>query len=85
MIKPFGEYVLIELLPLDEVTEGGILLPPNPSTKYFMGKVLAVGQECKFVYTENIVIFPSQAGIRFTHRGKEHLILLEKELWGKIE
>lgn len=85
MIKPFGEYVLIQLLPPDEVTEGGIVLPPNPSRPFNLGKVLDRGSECKFAQINNVVMFPAQAGIKVPHKGKEYLILLDRELWGRIE
>ena len=43
-ITPFGDRVLVELVPEEEKTESGIYLPDNKSTKQSKGIVRGIGE-----------------------------------------
>lgn len=84
MIKPLGEYVLLKLVILDETTEGGIVLPSSNNKPFNVGLVIDIGPDCKSAKIGHTVIFPAAAGVRSMHKGKEYLMLLDRELWGEV-
>ena len=84
-LKPVGFKLLIALLPAEEKTEGGIIIPDNPKdrehTASIMGNVLAMGplaylDKDKFPAgpwcgVGDWVMFKSYSGIRLKIRGQE--------------
>lgn len=88
--KPFGIYVVVERLPKEEKSEGGIILPEITQETHAKGRVVAVGDGyrapdgifCSLtVQVGEIVLYNLHAGTKFNYKGKEYTILLETELW----
>ena len=92
--KPLNDRILIEMIYEDDVSAGGIIIPEQAKEKPMRGRIVARG---KGGYLENgtfretqveigdVVLFGKFAGSLLTMDGKEYLILVESDLFGKIE
>lgn len=94
MLKPRGDYVMLERLEAKGKSEGGILLPDNAKTKTNCGKVLAVGpgrlsasqsltdEEVKVEGIEvgDIAHFLSYSGSEIEENGKTYLFIREGDI-----
>jgi len=78
-IKPLGANILVEILPAEEVTESGIVLPDSAKEETPQeGKVVAVGdsQSINPAIKEGVnVIFKQYAGTKIQDDDKEYIIL----------
>ena len=79
MIKPLGDRVVIEPSTQQEKTESGIILPDTAQEKPQEGKVLAVG-DCETIKKNDLVLYPKFSGTEINHKGKDVLIISEKEV-----
>ena len=79
MIKPLGDRVVVEPTEQQEKTESGIILPDTAQEKPQEGKVLAVG-DCETIKKDDLVLYPKYSGTEITHKGKDVLIISEKEV-----
>ncbi len=89
MIKPLGDRVVIELVPLEEKTAGGIVLPDSAKEKPQEGKVVSVGSGRVTDSGERValevaegdqIVFSKFAGTEVEYNGKEYLILREDDI-----
>jgi co-chaperonin GroES (HSP10) len=80
--KVLGDVILCEMT--DEVDEGiidrgGILIKENVSTRAWRkATVLKVGRLCQDVQVGDIVVYPSDRGIRMIGTGKKKYIFLNE-------
>ena len=79
MIKPLGDRVVVEPTEQQEKTESGIILPDTAQEKPQEGKVLAVG-DCETIKKDDLVLYPKYSGTEINHKGKDVLIISEKEV-----
>ena len=79
MIKPLGDRVVIEPSTQQEKTESGIILPDTAQDKPQEGKVLAVG-DCETIKKNDLVLYPKFSGTEINQKGKDVLIISEKEV-----
>ena len=79
MIKPLGDRVVVEPTTQSEKTESGIILPDTAQEKPQEGKVLAVG-DCETIKKNDLVLYPKFSGTEINHKGKDVLIISEKEV-----
>ena len=79
MIKPLGDRVVVEPTEQQEKTESGIILPDTAQEKPQEGKVLAVG-DCETIKKNDVVLYPKYSGTEINHKGKDVLIISEKEV-----
>ena len=79
MIKPLGDRVVIEPSIQQEKTESGIILPDTAQENPQEGKVLAVG-DCETIKKNDLVLYPKFSGTEINHKGKDVLIISEKEV-----
>tara|TARA_B100000131_G_scaffold189700_1_gene182507 strand:- start:167 stop:421 length:255 start_codon:yes stop_codon:yes gene_type:complete len=79
MIKPLGDRVVVEPTEQQEKTESGIILPDTAQEKPQEGKVLAVG-DCETIKKDDVVLYPKYSGTEINHKGKDVLIISEKEV-----
>ena len=77
--KPLHDRVLIEVLDSSEKTAGGIIIPDTAQEKPQEGKVLAVG-DCETIKKNDLVLYPKFSGTEINHKGKDVLIISEKEV-----
>ncbi|WP_248927658.1 co-chaperone GroES [Paenibacillus hamazuiensis] len=88
MLKPLSDRVIIEKLPQEETTSGGIVLPDTAKEKPTRGKVVAVGagrqENGKRVAPEvregDIILYSKYAGTEVKLENKEYLILKESDI-----
>lgn len=92
-IQPFGDRVVIKLLPMEETTEGGLLLAPVSISKTNRGEVVAVGEGITLqdgtikplsIKVGDVVIFSSSCGIEYKATSETFKILSYKEIFGKV-
>ncbi|MDD2568964.1 MAG: co-chaperone GroES [Clostridia bacterium] len=83
-IKPLADRVVVQVLPSEETTKSGILLPDTAKEKPQQGKIVAVGEGRKTedgkrialdVKVGDIVIYSKFAGTEVKQDGEEYLIL----------
>jgi len=92
-IKPLGDRVVIQALPREETTRGGIVLPDTAKEKPQEGKVVAVGpgrvlengQKVEPEVKEgDTVVYSKYAGTEIRLDNEEYLILSEKDILAKL-
>jgi chaperonin GroES len=92
-IKPLGDRVVIQALPREETTRGGIVLPDTAKEKPQEGKVVAVGpgrvldngQKVALEVKEgDTVVYSKYAGTEIHLDNEEYLILSEKDILAKF-
>lgn len=87
-IKPLGDRVVIKVLPNEETTKSGIVLPGTAKEKPQQGEILAVGSgeivDGKKVELEvkvgDRVIYSKYAGTEVKFDGQEYLILRQSDI-----
>lgn len=87
MLEPIGDKLLIEPIPVDEVTAGGIIVPDTARTTPDKGKVLSIGDDVKSekLTKGTVVLFRKNSGSSVHHAGTEYIILPVKEVIGIIK
>lgn len=94
MIKPKQDRVAVEKLEALAQTAGGIFIPDQAQEKPQTGRVLAVGPGRRHddgtihpvdAQVGEIVVFPKHAGAEVRFKGKNYLILSEREILGSVE
>ena len=85
-IKPLGERVLLRVLPAEEKTEAGIIIPATAQEKTNQGEIIAIGE------SENIkvkagqkVIYDKYAGTQIKKGDQEYLIISYSDILAIIE
>ncbi|MGI6759623.1 MAG: co-chaperone GroES [Bacilli bacterium] len=93
MLKPLHDYVVLEMEPVEEKTESGIILTGDAKEKPVIAKVLAVGEgkvvDGKLVpVTVKVgqrVVFKKYSTTDFKFKDKEYLIIAEKDILAIVE
>ncbi len=87
-IKPLDDRVLIEIIPEQNKTQSGIIIPDTAKEKPKVGKVVAVGtdEDLKKLIKKNMkVLFGKYSGEEIKMNGKDHLLLQRSDILGIIE
>jgi chaperonin GroES len=93
-IVPLNDKIVIERLPAEDKTAGGIVLPDTAKEKPKQGKVKALGdgkllesgKRAAFQVKEgDRVLFTSYAGTEVNVDGKELLIMTEEDILAVID
>jgi co-chaperonin GroES (HSP10) len=77
--------VLVQLLPRDSVSAGGIHIPDRAQKVHQWGTVLAVGQDVKDLNPDDEVYVPLHSGTLFAKEGHEFIIIKQSILLAKRE
>lgn len=87
-IKPLADRVVVEALPAEEKTKGGIIIPDTAKEKPQEGIVVAVGpgkkDEPTTVKVGDRVLYGKYAGTEIQIDGKEYLIMRESDIYAII-
>ena len=87
--KPLSDFVLIKVLDADEITPGGIYVPPTTQEKTQKGTVIAAGpgrvddngEKIPMTVSEgDTVLFVRYSGTEITIDTKKHLVMHEKDI-----
>lgn len=70
--------ILVEIMPLENKTESGIILVSGDGNDKFKGTVLMVGPLVDFIKVGNVVKYYEHVGTEVEHDGKNCIILREK-------
>jgi len=83
-IKPLADRVLIEPVPVEEKTIGGIIIPDTAKEKPLKGHVVAVGsgkEDEKMVLKEgDEVLYGKYAGTEIEIENKKYLIMRQSDV-----
>lgn len=91
MFKPLADRLALKLIPSEEMTASGIVLPDSAKEKPQKGEVIAVGSGRVLengtrmpseVKVGDIVLFSKYTGMEHTIDGEKILILAERDLLG---
>jgi len=91
-LQPLGDRVVVEPMPKEEVTKGGIVLPDTAKEKPQEGKVVAVGpgrlsDDGKRVVMDvkvgDLVIYAKYGGTEIKEDNEELIILRESDILAK--
>lgn len=89
MIRPLADRLVLKLIPSEETTASGIVIPDSAQEKPQKGEVLAVGSGRVLengtrmpseVKVGDIVLFSKYSGMEHTIDGEKVLILAERDL-----
>ena len=83
-IQAIKDKVVVEVLSMDKVTEGGIIIPEGASENlpHRFGKVISIGSEVKDVRRGDIIVFAKHGGMAITLEGKIYKTLMNAEIFG---
>lgn len=91
-LAAFGPHVIVEPLPKNDKTEGGIIIPDLHQEAHKRAKVIAVGQGYRgtdgefnplAVKVGDVVVWNKFGGTPITYQGKDYIIIQEHEIWFK--
>ncbi len=84
-VKPLADRVLVEPMPAEEKTAGGIIIPDTAKEKPQRGKVVAVGggkkDEPMSVNVGDTVLYGKYSGTELSIEGKDLLIMRESDIF----
>ncbi len=92
-IRPLHDRVIVERLPQEDKTAGGIIIPDTAKEKPIKGKVVSAGKgrvtdEGKVlpldVKAGDTILFGKYAGTEFKIGGKEYLVMREEDIYGAL-
>ena len=92
-IRPLNDRLIVQRLPEEEKTSGGIIIPDTAKEKPQMGKVLSAGRgrttdEGKCLPLEvkpgDKVLFGKYSGTEFKVKGEELLMMREEDIYGVV-
>ncbi|MEW6623688.1 MAG: co-chaperone GroES [Bacillota bacterium] len=93
-IRPLGDRVVVKVLPNEETTKSGIVIPDTAKEKPQEGEVVAVGSgkvldngqrlEMEVKVGER-VFYSKYSGNEIKINGEEYLILNERDILGIVE
>ena len=92
-IKPLHDRIIVQRLPQETKTTGGIIIPDTAKEKPQKGKVVSTGKgrvndEGKVLPLEvkpgDEVLFGKYAGTEFKMDGDEYLMMREEDIYGVI-
>ncbi len=93
-IRPLYDRIVVQRLPDERTTAGGIVIPDSAAEKPTRGKVLAVGTGKPLdngqvrplqVKKDDIVLFGKYAGNEIKLDGEELVIMREEDIMGVFE
>ncbi len=88
-LKPLGDLVIVQALPQEEKTRGGVILPETAKEKPQQGEVVAVGDGRILdngtkvnmqVKVGDRVLYGKYSGTEVKVEGEEYLIIKESEI-----
>jgi chaperonin GroES len=84
-LQPLQDYVLLEMMEIEEKTAGGIIIPDTAKEKPQYGKVVALGNiEDPGIGVGDFVYFKKYAGTEVDVQGKNLLFIPYPDLLAKI-
>lgn len=84
-LQPLQEYVLLEMVDMEEKTAGGIIIPDTAKEKPQYGKVVALGNiEDPGIGVGDYVYFKKFSGSEVEYNGKNLLFIPYADLLAKI-
>ena len=88
-LKPLHDRVIIQRLPEEEKTAGGIIIPDSAKERPMRGTVVAAGPGGDKVKMQvkkgDVVLFAKYAGAEFKLDGEECIIMRQEEILAVIE
>jgi chaperonin GroES len=93
-IKPLGDRVLLKVLPNEETTKSGIVIPDTAKEKPQEGEIVAVGSGRILENGQKVdlevkvgdrVFYSKYAGNEIKLNGEDYLILNERDILGIVE
>ena len=83
-IQPLADRVLIEPVPAETKTVGGIIIPDTAKEKPLQGTVVAVGKGTKdeemVLKAGDQVLYGKYAGTELEHEGQKYLIMRQSDV-----
>ena len=85
-IQPFGDRVVIEIIPQEEVMVGGLILSSSAQGISNKGIVTGVGdgKEVQGIKEGDKVIFNVTSGINYSSDNKDYKVLSVRDIIGKV-
>ena len=88
MLKPYGDRILVNPMPEEEKSAGGILLPDSAKERPQSGEVIAVGpgkiEDGKRIAMEikagDTIVYSKYGGTEIKVDGEDYLILKESDV-----
>ena len=93
-LRPLGDRIIVQPMPQEEVTKGGIILPDTAKEKPQQGKVVAVGtgkilengtKVPMDVKVHDTILYGKYSGTEIKLEGEEYLIVKESEVLAIVE
>jgi co-chaperonin GroES (HSP10) len=79
-ITPLGTRVLIKRNKVDDVSNGGILLPGNTNKKEMRGVVVDIGEQVDELGIGDLVLFADYTGTLISDGGNHYAVIKEEEI-----
>lgn len=83
-IQPLGERVAIRVLPIEEVTESGLVIAVDKS-KSNRGQVVSLGENTgSYISVGDKVLFNKGVGLAYTDGSEDYKVISTKDILCKI-
>ena len=84
-LEPLNTYVVIKKMERDAVSKGGIIIPEQAQERPSQGRVMFVGSACKFLKSDDVVLFGKYAGSEIKLDEDTFLLLKEEDIFTKLK
>ena len=84
---PLDDRIVVEKLPSEKTTKGGVILPFREEQQADRGIIIAIGDGCKAspLHIDDIVLFSPHAGVKYKYNDKEYTILKESGISARVK
>lgn len=83
-MKPTRDRLIVEVVPEDKVSQGGVVLPDTAGEKPQRGKVVSIGPKVEEVEQGDEVLFSKYGGTELKYQGDDFLVLAEADVLAVI-
>ncbi len=81
-LQPLGARVLVKIVPEEQMTKSGLVLPDTAKEKPQRGEVVAIGDDEEMINVKigDRVLFPKYTGTEFKIDDEDHLVIEAADL-----
>ena len=81
-LQPLGARVLVKIVPEEQMTKSGLVLPDTAKEKPQRGEVVAIGDDEEMINVKvgDRVLFPKYTGTEFKIEDEEYLVIEAADL-----
>lgn len=88
-VRPIDDRILVEAMPTEDRSAGGIIIPDSAKERPNKGKIIVVGpgtiEDPMTLKPGDIVLYGKYAGVEVNLKGSEYLIMKQSDIFAVLE